>query len=491
MIGAIRKLLRRLRAPAPTVEPEKLRDYTLRRWESAETHRLNSAHWKNANGQNINADLLSHLESLRTRSAYEAANNPIVAGVIATYQDDVVGQNGPMLQVQSDSESYNERLEEIWADWWDSPELNGQLSGPAMLRQWIYSLWINGELLGQIVTGKDRGPVRMRVLPLHPRRLGTPPEFSGEPDMSLGIRFSKEGRPRQYMISDERPSEVFSFVPTQYSPIPADLIIHEFDRLEPHQVRGVPWLAPVLQVVADLRDFDHEVLQAARLSANHTGVLQNLHQDAPFLDVNSSTEIEAGQMATLPAGWEFKSMAATQPSAQYKEYRHERIRELGRPVNMPLMKILLSSAEHNFSSARFDNLGYVRGIQCKQAMIRRRIMNRLAAEVAREAELSRELPARPKRVKFEWTWPGISTIDPQKEDKATTERLTNYTETLAEASARSGGNWEDRLVQIAREVKRAAELGLEHPAVRVAVSGKGDDGESATEEADEKAKVAA
>src|SRR5690349_8610549 len=71
----------------------------LRRWEAAETNRLNKTHWAKATGDPINLDLQADLENLRIRSLFEAENNPTVEGIIKTYCDDVIGKNGPRFNV--------------------------------------------------------------------------------------------------------------------------------------------------------------------------------------------------------------------------------------------------------------------------------------------------------------------------------------------------------------------------------------------------------
>ena len=76
---------------------------SLRRWEAAKTSRLNSAHWSSATGTAVNADIETYVETLRNRCLYEAANNAFVDGVIEQFANDVLGKQGPILQVQSES----------------------------------------------------------------------------------------------------------------------------------------------------------------------------------------------------------------------------------------------------------------------------------------------------------------------------------------------------------------------------------------------------
>src|SRR5687768_2173239 len=102
MFGLLKKLFSRgSKEPSPA-PAEEAKAWTLRRWEAAETNRLNRTHWRNATGAPINEDLSGDLRTLRARCRYESYNNPIVEGVIGTHQVDLVGVQGPTLQVRSD-----------------------------------------------------------------------------------------------------------------------------------------------------------------------------------------------------------------------------------------------------------------------------------------------------------------------------------------------------------------------------------------------------
>ena len=100
-----------------------------RYWESAETTRLNSGHWAMAEDESINTWLVNHLPTLRMRSIYESRQNPVLAGMINTHGDDLWGQDGPMLQVQSDDQEYNDALEQVWREWFSAPTTRPNISG--------------------------------------------------------------------------------------------------------------------------------------------------------------------------------------------------------------------------------------------------------------------------------------------------------------------------------------------------------------------------
>lgn len=433
-------------------EPMAEADWKARRWDAASTSRLNSAHWAKALGQNVNADLESELTILRMRATHELSNNSFAAGVVETHTTDIVGPNGPTLQVQSDSTDFNEESDRAWAEWWARPDLNGILSGADFLRLWIRSLWSTGDYVAQIVTDKAaRGSVQARLLAVASERLATPPAAVGSDDTILGVKMTETGRPLFYYI--DQSSRAMLGITEDFKPIPAEFVIHGFRMQEAGQVRGVPWLTCALQAMADLRDYDDQVLDAARAAADWAVYLSAESNDTQAIDVATSADVERRTISALPAGWKTSAHQAEQPSTQYSEYRAERLREIGRPVNMPLMIVRLDSGDHNYSSAKFDSGKYNNGIGVQQRWMESVALNRLAVIVLTESMLaSRVRPEMPFR--FRWIWPATVDGDPKKAAEAEKIRiLDTKTLTFADGVAARGGDYESHMDQLEKEEK--------------------------------------
>ena len=429
--------------------------------DAAVTDRLNSRHWGKAKDESINSVLQAELSTLRARAQFEMLNNANVEGVVATHADDVVGADGPTLQVKSGDEKYDRAMEKIWRDWWSAPDVTGQLSGPELLSQAVRSLWPNGEFLFQITNDDEAaGPVQTRLKTIHPRRLDTPINLLADENVFMGVRRQRTGKPTQYYIDTTPETESLRDLSLNLKPIDAAYIIHGFCAIEPDQVRGLPWLSSCLQVIADLRDYDDQVMDAARMAADMAVLLYTKHPDARYIEVNETTEIERRLMQTLPPGWEAQQITPSQPPNTYRDFRSERLRELGRPVGMPLMMVQLDSRHHSYSSARFDSQVYQRSVRKLQRWLVRCVLNRLLDLVAREAELAGATPRPPGDVRYEWAFPPFPHVDPKKENDAVTGRLANETSCLRDECAALNKDWEDVLAQRGRERERKEELGL-------------------------------
>lgn len=445
------------------------------RWEAAETTRLNSERWSKAHGLSINADIQNHLSTLRNRTAYEAANNPIIEGMINTHVADVVGDEGPTLRVNSGDPELDTTIETIWANWWEKPDIAGRLSGVDILNLCVRSLWHPGEFLIQLTNGGDDRGATLRLLMIDPRRLSESVKTGN--DTFMGIRFDDNGTPLEYFI--EQPIKGYveiyeAFTGTNAEPIDAADIIHGFMPLEVGQARGVPLLASVLQVVADLRDFDVQVLDAARAAADYAIVMATTdpNADPEEIDPATSYEIERRQITYATPGWAPHQMQPNQPATTYTEFRRERLRDLGLPVGMPLMKVMRDASNHNYSSARMDDQGYNRGNRRTQAWLARTALNRFLRALINEARLMPDsgIAELPDQLKWNWIWPQPPHVDPAKEASGEATRIATGTLSYTRTLAAQGIDVDDHISELLAERKKFEDAGLDYPGDKLATA---------------------
>lgn len=438
-----------------------------RRWDSASTTRLNSAHWESARDESVNVPLQANLATIRARCMLEKANNPTLAGVIDTHANDVVGPMGPSLQVQSRRKGYNQALEAVWSEWWNErSDIANRTHGPDWLKLCVKNLWPCGEYTAKLVNDprvKGLGEISLRIQRVAPRRLQQPFMMGvNAVKVLMGVEFDEYGAPIKYYIANE--SLTGLNITTGYDEVRAEYFIHEFIQEEDDQVRGVPWISCVLDAAGQARDFDTYVLDAAQEAANNSYVVYTDSPDLEALEVpTGDVEIQRKQARFLPPGYKATQMTPQQPSTNYVEFRAERQRDLGRPVGMPLMKVRLDSSKHNYSSARFDGQVYQRGIQSLQRWIERRTLNRLVRLVQREAELLGLVGQRPKDVRFEWTWPVLPHVDPTKERAAERMELEDGTNSFSNIVVGKGLDPEAVIDQRKRDQELFESAGLETP----------------------------
>jgi hypothetical protein len=290
----------------------------------------------------------------------------------------------------------------------------------------------------------------------------------GNDNIIMGIEFDQLSRPKRYWIDDQAGMGT-SGIATESTPWPADLIIHEFLLHEEDQVRGVPFQATGLQLSADLRDFDDQVQDAARLMADQSVLLYTTSPDAPYWELPESSTFQRRTINMAPPHWQPWVNPATQPPVQYPDYRAERQIELGRPVGMPRLMVRLDAAKHSWASARLDMTSYRRAVACLQAWLSGTeksagVLNRLVDEVAKEGRFTVPALRRiPPTVVYQWTWPQIDEVEPFKTAKANEVDLRTRVKTLTDILTSRKKTLAQHIEELRREREAFEAAGLSLP----------------------------
>lgn len=453
---------RRVRAVSTTLEKDNRVDQSgaVGRFAAAQTNRLNRSHWERAHGQSINNDLAMYLSTLQARCQYEYASNPLFEGVCNTLGDDVTGRDGPLLQIDCDSDKFAREVENAWWEVFNSPDPSGRFGGVEIMRTWVLSLLLAGSYVNVNSSVRRSGtPVTFGWRSVHPRRLVTPPEFSGDPMVAFGCRSNADGAPIEYYIDSARQLGPYTQAGVNFQTYQAAAVQHCYIPIEGEQLTGYPLMTSTLETAADIRDYDKLVMEAAKNAAGHAVGLQASHPEFVTDPEPISTDtypMSPGEVNVAPPGWAWASLQATQPAAQYVEFRRERSAELGRPLHMPLLVVLLTAAEANFSSAQYEGAVYTEGVRKLQGFIERRSMNKFLIDgVIAEVGL-RGMARVPRDFEAVWTW----NVPPH----ANIEKFVRAIETMvkmglvapSQAAAMLGQDW-DYVVSARKKCKQDLE----------------------------------
>lgn len=455
-------------------------------FESSETDRLNQSHWQMVDtGETpINQVLADRLPIMRARSNHERINNPTIDGLALSHTLAVVGENGPLLDLVSESdadEQWCKDAEGVWEDWCKVADAAGELDLGGLLSNWNYNGWFLGEFLEQIVTEEDEfyntNDVSLRLHGIEVQRLVTPGDSTMDPMVVCGIKRNKYKRAKAYWIRDDW----YTTRSTNGRWYPARDILHGVDKVQAErgQARGIPWAQSGLPLSADLRDFDTQVLDAARLTADGAVFAFTRHLDAPFADnVPRSIQWRRRQINHIASGWELGSVHSNQPLPQYKDFRTERMNDLGRSKGVPGMVTRLDARDHNYSSARFDYQLLGESAKHLRSSLYNPKLRRLFLLVISEAILLGKITPPPKRFYQQWIWPPLPEIDATKAAEAETIALRNGTLTYSEACSRNHGRRSAEIIrQRSRDNARLTAAGLPTVAEATARSSAGNPGQ--------------
>lgn len=426
------------------------------RFDAAQTTRDNSQHW--AAADHLSADMEASPEvrrTLRMRSRYEVSNNSYAKGLVQMLANDTIG-TGPRLQMLTENEEFNEKVEAAFMCWADAVKLAPKLRTMRMAR------CQDGEAFAVLVTNpKVKDSVKLDLMLIEADRVSGELKWLDDEGSVDGITFDQWGNPISYRVLKYHPGD------TRYVPgdeairVPAEWMIHIFRQDRPGLHRGVPELTAALPLFAQLRRYNLAVLSAAEAAADFAAIL---YTDAPpngeseEVEPMDSIPLERNMMLTVPAGWRMDQLDPKQPAANHAEFVKIILSEVARCVVTTYGTLAGDFSGHNYASGRLDNQIYHKSILVDRSFWETEVLNRIFEAWFREYLLLEMLPQESAR--HTWFWDGFPHVDPSKEASAQEKRLANNSTTLAAECAKDGRDYMSVLRQRAKELKMMRELGI-------------------------------
>lgn len=434
-------------------------------YDAARTGGDNAEHWTRADGLGpIAANDPWTRQRLRDRTRYEVANNPTMAGVTEIVANDTVGL-GPRLQVTTEDETWNDAVEAAWDAW--SAAVGG-VSLALMLNLARRSEIDSGEVLYRF-RQSDNVPERLDLELMEADRLTRPLAL----DPLDGIELGQDGRPIRYHVLKQHPGDAWlagqTLIEAEW--VPASQIIHSFKRSRPGQQRGIPELAPSLELLAEIRRYQAAVLAACEVQASIPLALES--EFGPALDDDDAPTDEGApwdevafdrRLATvLPAGYKLNGINPTQPVMQHNEYVASLLVLACRPLKVPWNIVLGDSSNYSYASGRLDMQDYDRARKVDRKRLEATVLDRIFATWLLFAIRYGVVPYPifdTTHVPHSWMWQSRPHVEPLKEANANAANLKNNTTTLAEIWAEKGEDWKQKVKQRAKERAFLASQGL-------------------------------
>jgi lambda family phage portal protein len=405
-----------------------------------------SAGW-NTTVQGVNSILFADGFKLLQRSRQQVRQNPWAANAIETFVSNAIG-NGVRAHSQHPDPKVRKLITEAWKRSNDELDADELLPFDGLQSLILRSAIEGGEcFVRKLVVDDPEISVPLQLRVMESEQL--PTYYSGFADVSqqnilrMGIEMNADTKKRvAYHFYSEHPFEtvMFPYPQQKFIRIPARDIIHHFRPLRPGQIRGIPWLAPVLTQL-----FELDQIQDAELARQKTQALF-----AGFIKVGSAqTDIfdETLKITSSPSGQSALDAAtpSLEPGLMTKLLPNEEVTfsdPKGHPGFGDFFRVVLHSVaagmnityeqltgdlkEVNYSSIRAGLIEFRRRIEqfvytqfCFQVL--RPVWKRWMST----AVLAGVLPFRDfleKRFEYEavmWQPPGWDWVDPMKDVQAT------------------------------------------------------------------------
>ncbi|EUB97297.1 phage portal protein, lambda family [Rhizobium sp. CF080] len=405
----------------------------IRAYEGASNGRL-AQNWLAPRGD-ANGEISRAGATLRDRSRDAVRNHPLAAKIVTIHANNFVGF-GITPQFKTGDPDRDKKLTELFDEWSKVCHVDGSTDFYGLTYLLARMMVQDGELYIRKRTRlmSDGLPVPLQLQVLDSEFCDWSKSITLEGNRIInGIEYDAIGRRRGYWLYPQNPLGSYSFGGTVAVSgfVPATDVAHIFEP-QTNQIHGVPWLAPILTELKDLRDYElaeniRKKVEACSVGTVVLGDTEN--DDDPNVGItvpdppgegkvepavtdvygNPMERMEPGMFHILTGGKDikFNTPAISAGMEAYLRTRHRSI-AAGARVTYELMTGDFSQA--NFASGKLGLLEYQRFVGHVQwHILIPQALDKIGAWFIEAAKLAGKLPAN-VAVKIEWTPPEVESI---------------------------------------------------------------------------------
>lgn len=462
-------------APAPVRRRNYLAAQNVARYGDLTASR-GSADWELANS----------LSEVRAKARFLARNSGSMRRYIQLMRVNIVGDGGFRLQSRVrmlDGRldiSLNQRVEDAWSRWCEAPTVDGQMTMIDLLNQAVATWCRDGEVIWEIVysnqyrDGVSINPIEADLLD---ETLTRKNPDNGN-DIRMGVEVDSYGRPVAYHLLTSHPGDLVWYAvenQRRYRRVPANRIIHIFDKDRPGQTRGEPPAAAAIQPVKMLDGYREAETMGRRLRAALMGFftrslpkmegLTELADRQDDADEIFEMDMEPGRLKQLPDGMEFKEFSPGGSTTDYAQFESQIKKDLAMTFGISAFSHGMETQGVSYSTGRsvlIEDRDYYKTRQ--RFFIDHGILRLFRIWLPRHVleETSKVPPTRLDAIFASvvfrprgWDW-----VDPGKDVKANTEALRTKQTSLSRIAAARGMDRDELLDEIAEDIEAAESRGL-------------------------------
>jgi len=469
-------------------------------------------------GGDADTDIIGELPVLRERSRDLVRNNPLATGAINTKATSIVG-TGLKLKAridyttlglsEDDADAWEKKTEAEWRMFSESADIDiARNSNFAALQDLsLRSTLENGDVFS--LTPMKKLPHRayaLRLQLIEADRVCNADNVGDTETLSGGVQKDEFGCPVEYHILKGHPGNIYS-KNTEWEKVPAfgqatgrRNVIHLYNKKRIGQSRGVPDLAPVIELLKQLSRYTESELMATVIGSFFTVFIKTEggHSLAPMQptdDIGGKSsdkdyKMGSGAILDLAPGESIETANPGRPNQAFDAFVVSICRQIGAGLELPF-EILVKHFTSSYSAARAAMLEAWRFFMARRKWMADNFCQPVYELFLAEAVSRGRIHApgfldgdpliRAAYLRAEWIGPARGQIDEKKEVEAAQKRVDMGVSTLDRETAEITGNdWEAIHPQRAKEHKRRLKDGLiqaEKPESRVIEPDEKEEGE--------------
>ena len=430
----------------------------------------------------INQMLRNDLPKLRSRCRDLARNDDTTRRFLGLMRQNVIGHAGIGLQAKNRrgktlDTKWNEAIETGWKSFgakrrrsgqWESPSVCGQMSLREVAWLAFWSMLIDGECFVQILHGyphnRDKFAVRFINPDLADSNYET--ELDNGHRIEMGVELDEFNRPVAYHFNKQHQRGVHKSGGQQRERIPANQMLHLFQKEHIGQLRGIPALAAVLHKTKMLNGVHEAIVVGWRVAAAKMGFLVP-EDDADEYDTGEQDEFgdnvldaSPGSFETLQKKYDLKLFDPDYPTSTYESGNAVFMRQLANGLNISSPTLANDYTQVTYSSLRQAILEDRETFRCWQAFLIDGFYQPLfdewydwATNITQTVSIAAS--KRGIEPKIIWRPRGWAWVDPQKEYSAYSQAVNDNLRTRQSIiSETSGADFTD----VANELQEEEEI---------------------------------
>lgn len=234
--------------------------------------------------------------TLVRRSRKLSLNNPAAVAAIDAFVSNAVG-TGIVPHPTHPKEKVRKKLRALWEEWGQSADADGLVDVYGQQSIACRNVLVAGEMFGRFRPRRlsDGLPLPFQVQMIDPEQL--PFYFNGGSSPSDGniirggVEFDTIGRRVAYHFYKAHPGDADVWPDAfELTRVLAAEALHVFRVTQARQIRGTPWLAPVIIRLADLDEYTDATIMRTKIANKYVGTIRNISPDESVLGVISDQE---------------------------------------------------------------------------------------------------------------------------------------------------------------------------------------------------------
>lgn len=426
--------------------------------------------WK-APATDADAAAFGRRERLRQLSRDMVRNRPYAARAREVVVSNVVG-TGIVPSVVHENAETQAKIWAVLKEHLLTPALDarGELDLYAQQEVVMGTVFTDGEVLARrrIRRGKYARdlPLGFQIELLECDHLDTTITSWGKNEVIEGVEYSPIGDIEAYHLFTEHPGSArMRGVALRSERVSWRDVLHIRRLDRPGQLRGVPWLAPVMLTMGDLSDYQEAEILKQKMAALVAGVVTYDKDDAnaDTRKLKGLSKLEPGALVAAPQGstvtW------TTPPRVEgYPEFFRENLGAVAMGIGITRESLTGDLSGVNFSSGRMGRMEMDRNVERWQRMVIQQFCMGVARWVSEAWRLQSVLPA--ERFDLAHTAPRRPLIDPNDEIDAMIKSVDGGVNSRQNVQRTLGLDPEQIRRERAEDKSKDAAAGLESPAAQ-------------------------